>query len=298
MVRKTAIILVSIIVIISAVALVQGFADTGPCVTFSNSQQTACGYTVSSNIGQGAVELCQNCFMCGDADDICPEDFGANCSGCADPDCLVTITINVHKADGTPLGNAEIVIDLDHIPLIVEHTDDAGRITMDVPQGDYPIRVEYPGYPYQQFPAPTTSGTHTQNVIMTAGECSSECTIWKQLINQELCDVSCRGDNGCAPQEPIYVNDTNAIADKIMVDLLEKCSNQGVSADAWVTLGVLEDGKTLRGKCCSGPVIAENRPKAIRPETNASNTIVERKPGTLKGTQGSESVTQVIIITD
>lgn len=35
---------------------------------------STCGYTITT-IGHGAVELCQNCFVCGASDGVCPEDF-------------------------------------------------------------------------------------------------------------------------------------------------------------------------------------------------------------------------------
>ncbi len=110
---------------ISLVAAISGqaFIDAGqvipvPCSELDDFDGLACGQQISSADGRGAVDICENCYVCGVEDGICPEDFfssinsmGVSCENCADPDCTGCVNGTVRVNDSgvlLPASGAEV----------------------------------------------------------------------------------------------------------------------------------------------------------------------------------------------
>ena len=56
----------------------------------------SCGLPIDTD-GQGAVQLCEDCFVCGASDGVCPEDFASN-----EPETVFERTVVQMRTDTTP----------------------------------------------------------------------------------------------------------------------------------------------------------------------------------------------------
>lgn len=284
MVRTTIISLLGIIILVTIVVIVQGDVGDGVCVDFGNAKETACGFTVDSDYGNGAVELCQDCFACGYADDICPQDFGVNCSQCCDPDCLINVSGRVTGPMGEAIINAEVIVDLDHLTPYFTRTDDNGDYKIEVPRCECNIRINAEGYPYIDIPVPYEQAAPIQNLdtIVTIPDCSAECTTWDSIAGGTKCQTICEGDNGCNPQTapyPVALDPFGAVTK----DLLEECQRMAANETTDVYLGAINATTQLWGKCCEGPVYTTNWIKSIELETNATDVAQKSIPVTYEG---------------
>ena len=85
------------------------------CAERADYSTLVCGSTPNSALGFGAVDICGDCYPCGVADGVCPEDFytssigRGSCRFCPDPDCQVSINGMVENADGTPINGASVI---------------------------------------------------------------------------------------------------------------------------------------------------------------------------------------------
>ncbi len=91
MVSRYLYLFVFILGIISAVSFVSGQITCNPDLE-------ACG-TPITNAGYGAVQLCENCFICGLQDGVCPEDFASN-----ETETIINRTIVLMRTDNTRIN--------------------------------------------------------------------------------------------------------------------------------------------------------------------------------------------------
>ncbi|MBN1274689.1 hypothetical protein JXA12_00145 [Candidatus Woesearchaeota archaeon] len=207
----------------------------GPCVSFSHRDQTACGSTVDSSQGQGAVELCGDCYPCGYDDLVCPYDFvvdgvQGDCLLCPDPNCQVHIEgYAKNSRDGNGINYVHIETDLRHIqPPNTTETDINlgnglwGYYSFSVPRGRYNFIATATGYapklaPFNSEEPPVSTGGMFNFTMVPSGSCTADCT-YEPLFEKDLetgetkptytlCNPDCEGysDEGGACSFPAGV---------------------------------------------------------------------------------------------
>lgn len=209
--RKLTIILTIIaIILMSATVTVRiGLAtEPTPC---EPSTTLVCGNTMSSISGYGAVEICGNCYECGIADGVCPEDFysqtnnlQASCANCPDPDC--TASIYGHVTDSTTGGDAIDAVIYAQYPSWLGGQTEIASANLD---GNYNASGILTGTTtfYAKLYKPDNSifsdiqtktlhrGDATEiNFSVKPAECQPDCTRGQISV----CDESCNGINGCS----------------------------------------------------------------------------------------------------
>lgn len=269
--------------------------DSGPCVSAAESKKTACYQrSVESEDGFGAVELCGDCFACGYADGVCPEEFTsdgvtANCTMCPDPDCLVTLEGYVYQEDGIPqddgINDVTITAELPHTETEFQtktsfYEGGNGHYRFKVPRGDYEFSFKKDPYATQYAEFPLEGGApYKKDVEMYHPTCNADPTCTLETALGPRCDASCDGEKGCDYPTGTYTGDYG----DIVYDLAENCS--GKSPSRSIFLGTINETHQLRGTCCAGTIQPVLRPKA-KMDTNVTNIVVQEDGGPLVNDQG------------
>lgn len=198
------------ILLLSVFLLSLGFASAVACADLNTTifQTLVCGSTPDSALGLGAVDICNVCYPCGVADDVCPEDFytgtagRGSCRFCPDPDCKVLIDGVVRDANGNPINNSEIVALYEpDIKEVVNITDSTGYYRGLIRTGFNRLYVRYQDYDSRIVIADIfrlNNGVvktidFIDDVAIEPGSCSSSCTD----NFGERCKASCDGINAC-----------------------------------------------------------------------------------------------------
>jgi len=172
------------------------------------NSQSVCGISPpQSEFGFGAVEICGECYSCGVADGVCPEDFSdgtvrGNCANCVDPDCSVTISGRIH-----PVGKDAGIVDLelyahyvsdpynDYGDGPVATTGVNGAFRARIPSGNVVLVVKDDVWENELITRTFVRGTTYNNVDIEVkeGVCNSDCT----GTFGDYCKKSCNGVNNC-----------------------------------------------------------------------------------------------------
>lgn len=199
-----------------------------------------------------AVELCGLCYVCGEADGVCPEDFGnttntAKCIDSPDPDCPANVEGYVRELlTDNEIVNAKVSIippaSSTTLHPVVVFTDTEGyyRVT-NVTSGRWIFRAEKPGYDTEvkNFIL-EKGGTNIVNFLLPEGTCNQDCT-----NSFGRCSAECAGVNGCVYDNPTVQN---------------LCDDR--SPGSFVITNTSGEFITKVGCCRGQPVIKEFRPKA------------------------------------
>ncbi len=276
MVRKTSFLLL-IMFIFLATSTLAAVGD-GACVDRTGAWRTSCyGIPIDSLQGFGAVELCEDCYVCGLDDGVCPEDFyvegfSANCSNCADPDCLVTVEGYVTAEDTANIGinGAEITAQVLHLDdwastytVTTSYNGVTGRnghYTFLFPRGNYRFSASKFGYETRLVRFPLDQGkrdNYTLNFTLGNGECHVDCSGYVYDDDVPRCNADCAGfslggDTCTFASSPLpYLYTSEEIA--------EACN--GMPVNATVPLRVIDEDLTVMVQCCEGSVGAVIRPR-------------------------------------
>lgn len=256
--KHTSIIILSIILIVLSSVLVIASDNGQGC-----ENEHACGATLSSAAGFGAVELCGTCAVCGADDGICPEDFYSgglqgSCASCPDPDCTATMTGQVFYGNtGMPISNAEIKAKYpgDTTFKKIGETTTEGKY-LEYPRTANPIEI-YATYTDSNGATEDVYNSKISDISLSRGEekqinftlwpakCLSDCT----REGNSICDATCNNQNGCvfAHNEKYSSNDTkiklneHKIGEKVSLDSVTECNG---------TNTITEDIATT----CTGPI--------------------------------------------
>jgi hypothetical protein len=201
---------VAVLVILLALPLI--LARTGPCILGAGGQKEVCFHTfsISSSDGFGAAEVCGDCYVCGDSDGVCPEDFMnatlpnavGDCSGCNDADCHANISGHVYKRDMlnlyghlVPVVHAQVK-SVPQNPLVPENvvlTDDDGFYDLGVPNGNLIVSAASIGLDTEINE--TTMYSRDDKIMdffLPNASCDENCTNYFGRCNKD-----CQGVNNC-----------------------------------------------------------------------------------------------------
>jgi hypothetical protein len=237
------------------------------------------GDTTATGLHIGAAEICGDCYVCGDADGVCPEDFESatppntkgDCSGCNDPDCSARITGNVYALGNgvppfIPLQGA-IVRAVPANPNLPEYysepTDYYGHYEINfLPAGWFEVAASLIGYD-TEIKNITVKVREVGNVNFTLpnGTCHEDCT-----DSFARC-ADCQGVKGCN-----YVDDT----------VKALCMNRKIGDI--IPYGPPDSSDNVKNVvCCNGNVTTEE----YRPNTGATgcmdNLVTIQVPAILDG---------------
>jgi len=218
-----------IFLVLLAVFSLEAYARSTQCNTDPvNGDRSVCyngNFPISSATGNGAAEICGNCYVCGDADGVCPEDFKqiveispgyklANCSGCNDPDCFATVRGYVHDYEElvsnnrlTPVPYAQVkgVAHNYLIPEVVKQTTADGYYEITVPNGKVILSASKIGYDSQLYDIYTfyQRQEYTINFFLPNATCHEDCT---DYFNR--CNKDCQGVKNCmyADWDPVLLH--------------------------------------------------------------------------------------------
>ncbi|MFH1400406.1 MAG: carboxypeptidase-like regulatory domain-containing protein [Nanoarchaeota archaeon] len=207
--------------------------------------------------GYGAVEVCGLCYVCGDADGVCPEEFKdasgniANCSACADPDCQANIFGYVRALDGAhdpiPLATVKAVPNNPLIPEVSAQTlatgmPGIGWYNLSVTTGTYVVSASKIGFDTEikEGIILTTAQQLQVDFLLPNGTCHEDCSDYFGR-----CNAACEGIKGCSYDRDYYG------------DLCD-----GRRLDEWVEVKNESSGNSSFSiQCCIGDVtITEYRP--------------------------------------
>ncbi|MFH1073412.1 MAG: hypothetical protein V1743_08345 [Nanoarchaeota archaeon] len=168
-------------------------------------------FIIDSTLGFGAAEICGSCYVCGDADGVCPEDFKeigipdkiANCSGCNDPDCFMNVSGHVYDYEEfasysrlTPISYAQVkgVAHNYLIPEVVGQADVNGYYEITIPNGKVTLSASQLGYDTQLYDNYTFYQRQTIDIdfFLPNATCHADCT---DYFNR--CNKDCQGIKGC-----------------------------------------------------------------------------------------------------
>lgn len=224
----------------------------------------ACGSTLSSAAGFGAVELCGNCAVCGADDGICPEDFYSggvqgSCASCPDPQCTATLSGYVFYGSAElPIpNNAEIkaryhpgeafrtIAQTTTGGMYLEHPMAANSIELFATYNDTNganINV----YNSEKITVDLSRGEEKEiNFTLSPAQCEQDCT----REGNNICDATCQGKNNCtfANNAKYTSNYTKTILDGYVKE--EKVTLNS-TIDCNITNTITEDIATA----CVGPI--------------------------------------------
>ncbi|MFH1916651.1 MAG: hypothetical protein ABIJ21_05270 [Nanoarchaeota archaeon] len=196
-----------IFLILAVLALPFIFARGGICDPSDDGQKVVCDggiFGIDSTIGLGAAEICSECYVCGDADGVCPEDFKnesnnyvANCSGCNDPDCYAIINGVVRKRDPPNdfIEGAQVkaVPHNPHIPEVVTFTNETGEYELNVSNGPQSVSAAKIGLDTEiNDTIVYTRQFIEMNFFLPNASCDENCSNYFGRCNKD-----CQGINGC-----------------------------------------------------------------------------------------------------
>lgn len=218
-----------------------GYYAVGPC---DSGKFNACGQTLWSAGGTGAVELCGNCHPCGYNDGVCPEDFYSSvtetrgsCGACPDPDCTASIYGYVTSEEGEPYKNAVIRArytsqneQLNSRDIEIGISDENGYYENEtlITGTQVKFYAEYTDELLNNNVVYISNEEYTINVVrgeeyylnftMSISDCEEDCT----RERSDQCDMTCQGKAGCqfpTSTDPHYtVDQTSKAADGYLLD--------------------------------------------------------------------------------
>ena len=282
---------VALTLLVLSIGSASAAVGDGACITTTEAKTlpAICGSVpIGSAPGYGGIELCGDCYVCGANDGVCPEDYGANCGQCPDPDCYVIITGTVTDAKtGNTVSNANISTVIPHGTQVSTLTDYNGKYSITVSPGDYKIRATHPEYDTNVQSFPDGGDTRTLDFTMVQGACSLDpaFTCARNTNYGFICDERCYGTGTCAAQAGTYPKTDGG---SITFDLVKNCSNELLGPGQTVFLGNINSTYQLRGSCCNGGVQAVLRPKVnIKFDSDVSDLHQQAIPGVIKNRQGT-----------
>lgn len=232
----------------SALALV------GSCNNQNNFETLVCGGTPNSVSGFGAVEICGNCYPCGQADGICPEDFYStvtqmqgNCRLCPDPDCPATIKGYVFEK-GIEVPNAEIITTYNGQGAIEEvdkinKTNTSGQYTGSIPAGKHKMFIQFGSFKSPTQIVEINRGENKEiNFTINRGSCNADCTIG----STGLCSANCNNQEGC-----VFPENTTIDSSLTSEFIASKCDSLE-GGTSILNLGEFNN-EVHRITCCTGP---------------------------------------------
>lgn len=279
-------------------------AGDGSCSTYNS---VCSGASINSAFGHGAVELCSDCYRCGEADGICPEDFAnathsVSCASCPDPDCSVTLSGKVYPTDDPALGINDVTItaQLFHIDGWEETystttetvSSIVGSYSLTLPRGNYKIAAEKFGYNTHLVSFPIEQGaaltSYTLDIDLADGSCNADCTGFAYDDGKSYCRAECHGFSNDVGQ---CFYDFNAMAPSGEIyNIAEVCDNK--EAGSTVVLES-EDGSSFVVECCANAPQTITRPKVDLKKENIKNLIQQTLVAEL---EGESSLVKVKII--
>lgn len=271
-------IIVTIIMLASIATTPSALGLTGTCTNQTDFSTLVCGGSPDSVTGFGAVEVCGDCYPCGVADGVCPEDFystvtrmQASCRLCPDPDCTATLEGYVFE-QGLPVPNTDVIAVYNTNNKIgarvkIATSDVNGYYSGTIPAGQHSLFTAY-----ANFQGPTTTKEINRgelaelNFTINRGSCNPDCTIG----NTGVCSAICNGVEGCE----FPANTTLGFSSDYIA---QRCD--GLDAQESVAyLGVIGDD-TYRFTCCKGPY---NNTKTIKVESKPVKTKAFKTSATWK----------------
>ncbi|MBD3209518.1 hypothetical protein GF367_03820 [Candidatus Woesearchaeota archaeon] len=283
----------AVITFIVLASIVLGGVGSGPCITGEplTTHKTPCGWTVNSDQGQGGVELCGDCYACGEEDDaICPEDFGANCSRCCDPECNATLSGYVtDEVSGEGINGVTLTAITPHLSTTYTTTTTydedikPGYYNFTVPRCYLTIKAEkLPDYSRQYVDFPRDEGKpFIKDFTMGSQTCSDDCTI-KDAKGRDRCDPACNGISGC-----LYEAGTWTIGGTLDYNVSEACKGKFPS-EVRVKLGIINGTHKLLVDCCDGaPYTARIVNATIAIDDNITNVYTGEHAGPGIDSQGN-----------
>lgn len=264
----------ALLVTIALALLTVGLA-AGSCINMTDSDRTMCyNMPVNSTKGFGAVELCGDCYVCGLDDGVCPEDFyveglSANCSNCADPDCLVTISGYITAEDtGIGVNGVELIAQVLHLTdwattyrtTTAYHSGLNGYYNFTIPRGNYRLAASKFGYETRLVRFPLSQGkldNYFLNFSLGNGTCHTDCSGYVYEDDVPRCSATCEGftlgnDNCTYPSTALGIGYSSA-------QIAQACAGMPVGSN--IPLEILTDNSVLMVKCCEGPVQVMIRPR-------------------------------------
>ncbi len=243
---------ITIILLLISIIALSGLANAD-CSTMS-----VCGNSPDSNLGFGVAEICGQCYACGVADGICPEDFydAANtlqgsCAYCPDPDCGAEINVSVKDNDNNALGGVDIIVPYpgNNINSQIITTNISGEAHFDAYSAkSITIIASKQNYQTQHKTINLTRG-ESQAVEFTnfqQADCQADCT-----RGDNICHATCIGNNGCT------MNTTGGNEIVNSSDIATACEYKG-PGDAILFTHQGNEYYTIN--CCAGGVIQTTRP--------------------------------------
>ena len=233
--------------------LIVGLANANSCTTMTSQ----CSSNMpDSTLGFGAAEICGECYLCGVADGVCPEDFydsseqlQGSCALCPDPDCSSTLEITIINEGGLP-NSGDANIDITYIETTVpsitnRHTDASGTATINAYSGNVNVRIQEEGY-----------ATQSQDITLIRGETYH--LTFTNFSEAPCQEDNTRGDGVC--HEECYIEysfPVNELGNYTANDVITACNQKNTNTTAM--LGSSENHYFSTG-CCVGDITETIRP--------------------------------------
>jgi hypothetical protein len=204
---------------------------------------------------------------------VCPEDFyveniSANCTNCADPDCLVSISGYI-TAEGTSVGinGVEVIAQVLHLPdwattyrtTTVTRAGLNGYYEFTIPRGNFRLAASKFGYETRLVRFPTSQGkldTYTLDFSLGNGTCHADCSGYQYEDDVPRCSAACEefslGSDECNYPASVPFGFTSQ-------EVAEACN--GMPVGAKIPLQIIDDTQVLMVTCCEGPIQTEIRPR-------------------------------------
>ncbi len=243
------------------------------------SKDFACGSTLDSSAGFGAVAICDDCYVCGVADGVCPEDYTdgtttASCFNCPDPDCNVTLRGYVKDDYGHYLNDVSVetqIYDSGNSKTTSHYGGIGlnGYYSLNVPPGNYWISFKKFGYQTRLVKftesVETFSGSdiYELNVTLQNASCHADCSGFYYPGETPRCSAACNGFSQEGDSCTFITNyeGTGDFSGQTF-NIAEECDT--VPVGAYKTLAV-SDNNILRVQCCEGtPEIIPRRKAEVK----------------------------------
>ncbi len=288
-----------ITVLLLATQMVLGAVGDGTC----QGQSAPNGATLDSSAGVGAVEICGDCYKCGESDGVCPEDFYngthyGNCSSYADPDCTATITGYVSDSTGRYLNDVDVTTQILHIDPNYHDSTGYNGLTglngfysLDAPMANYRISFKKFGFETRLVKAtdakeiPPGSGNYQLNVTLENGSCHTDCTGFHYPGEVPRCNALCDGfkitddsDDSCSFQTSYSIGAGEFAG--MTFNIAEECDSVQLGYKKTLAVG---ENQILLVDCCEGIPYTENRQKASIQKEGVSDLIIRTLVAEMEG---------------
>lgn len=245
--------------------------------TCEELNEDVCGTTPNSAIGYGAVDICNNCYVCGVSDGVCPEDFYSSvtkmqgsCRNCPDPDCTAQVSGTVMSTEGNPIPNARIFVTYGQGQVEIATTDENGYYsTLSAVAGMVKFHASYSDYDTEIVSAEIVRGS-TGNVVditVSPGACNADCTD----IFGTVCKANCHTNNGCLFTDGRYYAGNQLNTFYTRAEIASRCDGYSPGTRLPVYQNTTH---IVYAECCSGGTVAEERP-ALRPLEEGENNCID-----------------------